>query len=245
MKYWIPSFVTVLNLFCGCLACIAALTDNINVTAILVFIALILDFLDGFLARKLGAESEFGKQLDSLADLITFGLVPGIIVFKMFLNTNSNTNEILFSDWDIDFLPLTAFLITISSAIRLANFNIDINQKNSFLGLPTPANTLFIVSLPLIKTYQGSPIIFELLTEELVLFIITMISSFLLNMPIPLLAIKFKNNSWQDNKYQIVFLIISFILLIALKFLAVPLIIITYIILSIVKFTSKQNLTLL
>src|SRR4051812_23601325 len=147
MKIHLPNALTCANLFCGCIAAVMIFRNHLDYTAYLIFIAAFFDLLDGMVARKVASNTEYGKQLDSLADMISFGFVPGAVVFKMLqmsnMNLYFNSSVILI----VQFLP---FIITIFSALRLVKFNLDKRQTNSFIGLPTPANTLFIVSFPLI-----------------------------------------------------------------------------------------------
>lgn len=159
----IPNLLTCLNLLCGCLGITMAFYGKLDWAAYLVGIAAILDFLDGFVARILNAHSEIGKQLDSLADMVTFGVLPGIIMFHLIQRTvipyvlatqtfefGSLWNGEAFDPGPMGLLPFLAFLIPVFSAIRLAIFNIDTRQSDSFIGLPTPANTILIASFPLI-----------------------------------------------------------------------------------------------
>jgi CDP-diacylglycerol--serine O-phosphatidyltransferase len=162
IKKHIPNIITSGNLFCGCMATVFAFQGNLVWAAYLVAIALILDFFDGFAARMLGVSGEMGKQLDSLADMVTFGLVPGVVVYQMLSiwvikQTVTNFDFVAALQGDIKtnptwmfVLPFTGFILTIFSAIRLAKFNIDIRQKDSFIGIPTPANAILVCSLPLI-----------------------------------------------------------------------------------------------
>ena len=150
MKRHIPNFITLLNLFCGSIAVIFAVNGDMKLTALFVFLGIFFDFFDGLLARKLDVHSELGLQLDSLADMVTSGLVPGLVMFYLLKLGNPDTSS--FSAY----LPYVGLLITLASAYRLANFNIDDNQTDSFIGLPTPANTLLILSLPLIMEFQNN-----------------------------------------------------------------------------------------
>jgi CDP-diacylglycerol---serine O-phosphatidyltransferase len=189
----------------------------------LVWAAAIFDFLDGFLARQLNAFSLIGKELDSLADMVTFGVLPAMIMFNLISYSSSSI-----------YLPYISFLIAIFSALRLANFNIDTRQLSSFIGLPTPANALFISSLPVIIAMDQWGIN-NLILNTITLLTITIIFSFLLVAELPLFSLKFKNYAWKSNQIRYLFLTISILLLISLKFVALPLIILIYIILSILK----------
>ncbi|WP_439880407.1 CDP-diacylglycerol--serine O-phosphatidyltransferase [Pontibacter sp. MBLB2868] len=234
MKKHIPNAITCLNLFSGCLALYFAFQGQLVYTAYLVALAAVFDFLDGMIARVLGAYSEIGKQLDSLADMVSFGVVPGAVMF-MLLQKTGNTIVGL----PTDKVAFVGFLITIFSALRLAKFNIDTRQTTSFIGLPTPACTILVASLPLILEH-GDLIHYEIILNPLVLIGLTILLSFLLIAELPLFALKFSNLTWQDNSLRFIFLILSLILIALLKFAAIPLIIALYILLSIIKTTSQS-----
>ena len=177
-----------------------------------------------------------GKQLDSLADLITFGLAPSIIVFQLlfFLKTESYftaTNNL--SDYSTHYLPYIAFLIPLFSAYRLAKFNIDSRQSDSFIGLPTPANALFFISIPFIVEY-GEGFVYDLIYEKGVIVISVIFLSLLMISELKLIALKFKSTRWSENKYQYILIVTTVILLLLLRFEAVPIILILYLILSII-----------
>lgn len=177
-----------------------------------------------------------GKQLDSLADLITFGLAPSIIVFQLlfFLETESfftATNKL--SDYSTHYLPYIAFLIPLFSAYRLAKFNIDRRQSDLFIGLPTPANALFFISIPFIVEY-GEGFVYDLLYEKGVIVISVIVLSLLMISELKLIALKFKSTRWSENKYRYILIVTTVILLLLLRFEAVPIILILYLILSII-----------
>ncbi|MHC2992919.1 CDP-diacylglycerol O-phosphatidyltransferase [Pontibacter sp. HJ8] len=234
MKTYIPNAITCLNLLCGCLALYFAFNERLEYAAYLVGIAAIFDFLDGMLARVLRAYSEIGKQLDSLADMVSFGVVPGAIMFGLLSQAEATIPGI-----PADVLPFFGFLITIFSALRLAKFNIDTRQAESFIGVPTPACSMFIASLPLILATSGY-LYDDFLLNPYFLLIVTVVFSYLLVAELPLFALKFKNLTWKDNATRFIFLGISVILLALVKFAAIPLIIVLYILLSIVKKTSTS-----
>lgn len=251
MKKHIPNLITLLNVFCGCVAAVFAVLNQLEMAAIFVFLGIFFDFFDGLAARVLSVQSELGVQLDSLADMITSGLVPGIVMFQLlgmsmtggwnagslFQNGSSEQlqSAVLYP------LPLLGFLITLASAYRLAKFNIDENQVSSFIGLPTPANALLILSLPLILLYQNNDILNGIILNQWFLIGLTILSAYLLNSKIELFALKFKNWSFKDNALRYIFLIVSLVLLITLKFLAVPFIIGFYVVSSLVKTLEKGN----
>ena len=227
IKKHIPNLITLLNLFSGCIALVYASEENFEMAFFFVCLGIFFDFFDGFFARLFNVSSPLGLQLDSLADMVTSGVVPGFVMFKMLTNTVS-------SDPSLIYLPYLGFIITLGSCYRLANFNIDTRQTDSFIGLPTPANTIFILSLPLILKNTDSLILLELLTNCWVLIILTLISAFILNAEIPLFALKIKKFNFKDNVLQIVFLLISLLLLIVFKFSGVALIIVFYVMLSVI-----------
>lgn len=236
MKQHLPNFITLLNLFCGCIAVVFAVMNKLDFAAIFVFLGILFDFLDGFAARMLKVTSEIGVQLDSLADMVTSGVVPGIVMFQMLnMAQKQGWNLDLFGmHSDIGVLPLFGFLITLASAYRLANFNVDENQVSSFRGLPTPANALLILSLPLILLYQNNDALSDVILNQWFLMALTLLSVFLLNSEIELFALKFQGTGFKENGVKYLFLIGSLVLLLTLKFLAIPVIIGLYILTSLV-----------
>jgi len=242
IKRFIPNFVTLLNLLCGSIAVIFAVYNNFVLAASFVFLGIFFDFFDGLLARKLNVQSELGVQLDSLADMVTSGLVPGIIMFKLislasdqpdFADLPHEWNSIIYwNGFKLAPLALIGLMITLASAYRLAKFNIDEDQQDYFKGLPVPANTLLILSLPLIMEYQNSDLMNTIILNKWFLIGLTLLSSYLLNSNIKLFALKFKDYSFKGNTIRYIFIFLSMILLVIFKFAGIPLIIILYIILS-------------
>ncbi len=240
IKNNIPNFITLLNLFCGCLAIVAAFKTDLVIASFLVFAGAVFDYLDGTAARLLKAKSEIGKELDSLADVVTFGVVPSIIAFQL-LNASAITYS-LFTDYT--FLLYIPFLIALLSAVRLAKFNLDTRQTISFLGLPTPANAIFWASAPIIIYYQESinveafqslhVFIANLFQNPYFILSFTIITSVLLIVELPLFSLKFTDLKWRNNKIRIIFLITSLLLLLFFNVVALPIIIIMYIIFSII-----------
>ncbi len=252
MKKYIPNFITLLNLLCGTIATILAVKNELEIAAIFVFLGIFFDFLDGFAARILRVQSELGIQLDSLADMVTSGVVPGIVMYQLFnmLSGNSASSgygveEVSTMNWigfKFEVLPLFGLFITLASAYRLAKFNIDENQTSSFIGLPTPANTLFILSLPLIISYQGNDFMNAIILNKWFLMSLTLLSCYMLNSKVELFALKFKNWNMKGNGIRYTFLLLSLVCLVVLKFAAIPLIIVIYIALSILeKFIMKAG----
>ncbi len=244
MKRYIPNALTLLNLFCGCIAVIFTVNNNFVAASLFVFLGIFFDFFDGFAARKLNIQSELGVQLDSLADMVTSGLVPGLVMFKLLQLTGPywsyvGNNQALenisgYSELSIlSILPFFGLAITLASAYRLAKFNIDEDQQTYFKGLPTPANTLLIISLPLIIEYQNSDLINSIILNKWFLIGVTILSCYLLNSNIKLFALKFKNWSFKNNATRYIFMILCVVLLIVLQFAAIPVIIILYISMSV------------
>lgn len=230
IKKKIPNVITLLNLFCGCIALVFALNKEFEMAFNFVSLGIFLDFFDGFFARLFQVSSPLGLQLDSLADMVTSGVVPGIVMYQM-IGATSGYPKI---GWTIEPFPFLGFLITLGSCYRLANFNIDIRQTDSFIGLPTPANALFILSLPLVLRNVDSFFVWELLTTPFVLVGITLLSVYILNAEIPLFSLKIKNISWKGNALQIGFLINSLVLITSFQYAGVPLIIVLYVLISVI-----------
>ena len=227
MKSYIPHFITLLNLFSGCVAVIFALEGNMKLTAFFVCLGIFFDFFDGLLARKLNVASELGVQLDSLADMVTSGLVPGLVLFHLL----GLAPQLSWETYNL--LPYFGLLVTLASAFRLAKFNISTNQSDAFIGLPTPANALLIISLPLILEYQHSDAINAIILNPWFLIVLTLVSCYLLNAPIKLIALKFKTWNFKDNASRYILIILSLVLLAIFQFAGIPLVIIAYILLSI------------
>jgi len=241
-KNSIPNIFTSLNLLCGCFAIVSATNDNAMWTAYFVGIAAIFDFLDGMAARALKVQSPIGKDLDSLADMVSFGVVPGLIMFKLIgislftyglqADISGNTRAIF------NFLPYLSFLITICAAIRLARFNVFSSESSlGFTGMPTPAMAIFIASLPLI--IENQDISNEFLMESVFLSPIfpiatTIFISYLMVSKINMFSLKFKTLGWTGNKMRYVFLILALALIIPFKFLGIMFTMVLYILLSII-----------
>jgi len=253
IKKNIPNAITCGNLLCGCLAIVKCFSGDLVWAAYLVGIAAILDFFDGFAARLLKVTSPIGKDLDSLADMVTFGVVPGVMMFQLlhisvfsqpYLDKTFIDNPIgglsnYGSDY-LNYIPFFAFIITIFSAIRLAKFNNDTRQSETFIGLPTPANAILICSIPLFVNTNvgltgcfGFPYLQHYILNPIFLGSLSIALSFLLIAPIHLFALKFKHFKWQGNQLRYVFLSLTILLLITLQFIGIPLIIVMYVLLSV------------
>jgi len=233
----LANIITLLNLFFGCLTVLLLVENNLEIQYIFVltFICLILDFFDGFIARHFNLDSEIGMQLDSLADMISFGLVPGIIIYNLFIQAPSSSVGSILSS----VVPFFSFLVTIASAIRLAKFNISKSNSNFFKGLPTPANTILIYSIAVIISENNR--FTDLFLNYSSIILLVLISSFLLVCNLKLLSFKFKKFRWKGNRRRISILFISGILLYMLGFYSVPLIMTMYIVVSIFTFYGKTS----
>jgi CDP-diacylglycerol--serine O-phosphatidyltransferase len=221
--------LTLGNLFSGCVGAVHLLNGDYGVTAICIILSLVLDFFDGFVARALKANSNLGTQLDSLADMVSFGVIPGLAMFKML---EPFGNKLLGIELPFE-LKYFGFLITLFSCLRLAIFNLDEDQKYYFKGLNTPSNTILIFGIYL---FSIPYLIFENYTPNnnpaLVFIFITIISSWLLISPIKMIAMKFKSMKLQDNYPKIALLIGAVLILIIFKTAGIPLVIIYYIFIS-------------
>jgi CDP-diacylglycerol--serine O-phosphatidyltransferase len=235
MKKYVPSFITCLNLLCGCVAVVFSFQGDLVMAAYLVFTAAFLDLLDGLFARLLNAYSEFGKQLDSLADMVSFGLVPGVVMHKMLADAVSNMQMSEAVKEAIVYIP---FVITVFSALRLAKFNIDTRQSDSFIGLATPANTLLTVSWPLIVANQLEPFT-SFIQNLVVLLSLSFIQSYLLVAEIPMFSFKMKSMAWSGNELRYVFMAVSTLLFGIFFYGAIPLIVFFYVLLSVLTFKKK------
>lgn len=232
----IPNFVTLLNLLFGCFSILSILRGDIFEASIFILLAAVLDFLDGSLARLLNARSPLGKQLDSLADIVSFGVAPGFIIYSL-LSHSSNLPE------TYQAIALIGFLIPVFSAIRLAKFNIDERQTNFFLGLPVPANAILIASFPLIFNQESPDFtwISETIFNAWFLVGFTLLSSFLLVSELKLISLKFTGNKGDTNKTKYLFVLLSLVLIIVFRFIGIPLVILLYFIFSIIDNRIKKN----
>jgi CDP-diacylglycerol--serine O-phosphatidyltransferase len=243
----IPNLFTLLNLFFGCCAIVFVLQNGISVfytgenpqlvdmpekvviASIFIGLAAVVDFLDGFVARLFSSTSAMGKQLDSLADAVSFGVAPGMIIYQ-FLRLSFAKEE---NGLDVSLIwLLPAFVLPCTAAWRLAKFNLDENQQQSFRGMPTPAVGLLVASLPLIYWYSDNEMITDLLLNKWFLYAMIFILSYLMVSNLPLLSLKFKDYSLKNNWPKIILLVISVVLIFTLKWLAVPAIFMLYIAVS-------------
>jgi CDP-diacylglycerol--serine O-phosphatidyltransferase len=215
----LPNTLTSLNLLSGCLGIVAVLQGPAHHAVWYVIAACVFDFFDGFTARALNVSSPIGKELDSLADMVSFGVLPALVMYRM-IDTQSSS----------ELLPFGAFSLAVFSALRLAKFNIDETQREHFVGLPTPANALFITSL----VYLASP--FDIaISQDLFLLVITAIFSFLLVAPVELFALKFRSYGWAGNELKFTFIAFAVLMLAIWQLAALPFVILTYVAASLLK----------
>ncbi len=226
----IPNFATACNLFSGCIAAVMAFQANYEMAILFIILGATFDFFDGMLARLFHVSGPLGKELDSLADDITFGFAPSVIVFSLFKEVQYPA----FMQCLADIFPYTAFIIAAFSALRLGKFNIDPRQSSSFIGLPTPANALFWGSL----VVGGHSFLISDAFNALYLFILVLLMSYLLVAELPMFSLKFKNLSWKDNKVSYIFLLVCIPLLVIFRISGFAAIILWYILLSLL--TKKK-----
>jgi CDP-diacylglycerol--serine O-phosphatidyltransferase len=226
MKKHIPNALTCANLLSGCIGVVFAFKGELDLAAYAVIISGIFDFFDGFAARLLHVKSAIGKELDSLADMVSFGMLPGVVMFQLLAGTGSA----------VPYLPYLGFMITVCSALRLAKFNIDTRQTEDFIGLNTPMNTFFIISLPFIREEYPSVI-----NSPAVLIILTLVMSLLLVSELRLFSLKFGSLGWAENKVKFIFLFLSAVLVAFFQFTAVPLILLLYISASALHFGNRPG----
>lgn len=244
-KKQIPNFITFLNLIAGLLALIHAFNGNYNEAFSLVCLGIFFDFWDGFFARIFNAQSPLGVQLDSLADMVTSGVVPGVVMYKMLsdIQENQDIYTLTPDTYYMAVVPYIGFIITVASCYRLAKFNIDTRQTDSFIGLPTPANALLIMSIPMILFANQYEWLSDILSNPYFLVGLSFLSAYLLNAEIPLFSLKVKYFSWDKNKLQVLFLVISAVLVVLLQYLAIPIIILFYVLLSVINNSFLKNKT--
>jgi CDP-diacylglycerol--serine O-phosphatidyltransferase len=219
LKAQLPNFITLLNLLSGVVGILWVLEGQLLYGAYFVILSAGFDFLDGFAARLLKVQSDMGKELDSLADVVSFGVLPGILLYSL---TKAQT--------DSQVLPYLTLIIPMLSAYRLAKFNLDTRQSDRFIGLPTPANALLLSTLPHLVAHW--PELAPWVTSPIALVVIAWATSILLVSELPLIALKFKNSSFADNTYRYTLLCLGAFCFAWLQLAGIPLIIIAYLLLS-------------
>jgi len=237
IKKHIPNTLTTLNLVGGLFSVISTFEGNLALASLFIFIAALLDYLDGTVARLLKVYSELGKQLDSLADLVSFGVAPGILMYQLLLLTGEGS-PFMFDQRHI--APYFALLIPVCSALRLAKFNIDLKQAVNFIGLPTPANALFFAAIPLVLYVQPGvysifyiPGMVDFFSNPRILTILTVFFSYLLISDFWIFSMKFKSMQWAGNQLRYIFLMVSLVLALLFFLQAIPIIIILYVLMSV------------
>jgi CDP-diacylglycerol--serine O-phosphatidyltransferase len=227
IKKHIPNAITSLNLLSGCIGILLAFHNEVAWAAVMIGFASLFDFLDGLAARILHVKSEIGKELDSLADVVSFGVLPGALVYVMLSILTTNY-----------FVPLFGFIIPVFSALRLAKFNLDIRQTESFLGLPVPANAIFWAGVTLLDytiTNRSANIMMKRAFEQpFVIIIFTVMLSLLLVSELPMFSLKFKNLNWVGNEIRFGFLGSAVVLTALLGIGALPVVILLYVLISII-----------
>ncbi len=218
---FIPNFLTLCNLMCGCVGIVAIAQGEVSRAAYLIWAAAAFDFADGLAARALKAYSPIGGDLDSLADMVSFGVLPGYMVFSLINQA---------ADVGVPGLAYAGFSVAVFSALRLAIFNVDTRQKDHFIGLPVPASALLISALPL----GDLPVFQTLVSQSWVLLLVAALVSYLMVSPFPLLAFKFDGLRWQGNEAKLIFMLLAVVLFAVLQVVAIPIIILAYIGLSLV-----------
>ena len=239
VKNHIPNLITLLNLLSGSIAIILAFSGEMILASWFIILAAVLDFLDGMVARLLNAKSDIGAQLDSLADVVSFGLAPSVIMYQLILQSPGIP---AWSAGNMPLLPFAALLLVTGGAYRLAKFNTDSGQEAEFKGLPIPATGLFVAALPLIiQQYLKSGGQNEILQNPYTLLVIIVFLSGMMVSNIPMLSLKFKNLKWRDNIPQFILVGSVPILFVFFRFSTVPMIIFLYIIISIISLSLKTK----
>lgn len=218
----IPNSITCLNLLSGCFACIFAFQGQYDWVALCIGLSALFDFLDGMAARLLHAYSPLGKELDSLADLISFGLAPGLMVMHLMAYNSTFHGMAEYQSW----WALSALLIPVFSALRLAKFNIDTRQTTSFIGLPVPANALFWIGICQAGLHMASPVCGYAIVVLVIIFSLLLVSE------IPMFSLKFKNLKWKENYLRYLIIAVAAICLISLGLAGLAATIGLYIVLS-------------
>ncbi len=236
MKRHIPSMFTLSNLAMGCIAVVCAFSGKMDWIPLLVFFAIFADSLDGLVARSLGVSSEMGKELDSMADMVTFGLLPGAVMYQLLLIAWGHTGD-HFPSTELFVKALPAFFLTLFSAVRLAKFNIDQREDSGFIGLPTPACTVFFIAL---ITVVGKDNVWgNMVNNQWILYGLTFLFSYLMVSPLRMFSNKFAGRSWEKNKLRYIFLILIFSLFGIFGYMGLALSTLVYLLFSL--FTHRQS----
>ncbi len=249
MKNSVPNSITIISLILSCWAIILTFEGNLNLAAHLLIICCVCDFLDGFAARLLKVNNPLGAQLDSLVDMVAFGVAPAMLMYQFIKNLHEANPVQLLSDYP--WLLFITFLIPILSSFRLAKFNIDTRQTKSFIGLAVPAHATFYIFTVIValnpdlpKLVDVNPFVMPIFTNPLILLGLTVLLSFMLIAEVPMFSLKVKNLKWSENQTPLSFLFILITLSVLTNLVAFPIIILIYIVWSIIaKYTVKQKTT--
>ncbi len=247
MKNQIPNSISILSLILSCWAIVLIFENKFDIAAYLLIGSCVCDFLDGFTARALKVNNPIGKEIDSLIDMVAFGVAPGMLLYQ-FTKSLQETHPVQIIT-DYPWLLYLAVLIPIFSAIRLAKFNIDTRQTSSFIGLAVPAHASFYIFCVLLYIYPDLPkiidvnnIVFPIVSNPLIMLTFGVLLSLMLIAEVPMFSLKVKNLKWSENKLPLTFLFLWLILLIFTNIVAMPTIIIIYILWSIIaNFKNKSN----
>lgn len=225
----------------GCIGIYYATKGDLILAAYCSSLGIFFDFFDGLVARLLNVSSELGKQLDSLADLVTSGVVPALVIFQLISRKFVGLGSFEFSfESATPWFAFIAFAVVLGSAYRLAKFNVDENQSDKFIGLPTPANAILILSLPFILKYENIEWLNELVLNDIFLVGLSLVSVVLLNMNVELFSLKLKSFRFSENKVVFLFLIFSTLFIVFFKFIAIPIVILSYLVVSLL-FRKKNT----
>lgn len=235
----IPNTITLGNLFVGCLAVVAAFEGDLLLSGYLILLASILDYLDGFSARLLKAYSPLGKELDSLSDLVSFGVAPSVIMFKLLKQAlQIPVDEGFSSGHAILVIP---FIMAAFSSLRLGIFNLDSRQTTSFIGLPTPANALFTVGLVLGLNSPFARFFLPVVSSSSVLIAMVLIQSALLVSPVPMFSLKIKSFNIRETWKQQLLIVLALLTIFALGKAALAPVILIYVLISIITWPFKRE----
>ena len=229
----LANILTLVNLFSGCMAVVFLFNYQIEWVPYCVLVSLVADFLDGFAARITKNPTDIGLQLDSLADVVSFGLVPGAIIFQLLFQKYESSDNLISTN-RMYLYSAPAFILTLFAALRLAKFNVDERQTDGFIGLATPASTMFVVGLLLMFLNNSFGLTQFIFTGKVLYGTVALLSALMIA-EIPMFGFKLKNYGWKGNEVKYLFIILSLVLLGALKFAAISLIIILYVIVSLIQ----------
>jgi len=231
---FVPNTITLMNALSGCVSIVFAFTGNLTLSGLFILLAAVFDFFDGMAARLLHVSSAIGKELDSLADDISFGVAPSAIAF-MLVNQCLNPSGEDFSQLPVGtiLLCLIPFVMAAFSALRLAKFNLDERQTDKFIGVPTPANAMLWASLPFIIKFNADGFVARYIVTPEVMLPLCIVMSFLLVCELPLISLKFKTWNFADNKIRYIFIAICAVLIVTMQFASIPVILAVYVLISV------------